>query len=123
MVQEPTPDTEALKAIERTNEALLFTPRDGLSAAFAHDVVKDDIVAYRAIQENDVRHRAAITMSDNAESQAHYKTALLQQAPDIAKDVNKVVAENERRSAKDRPGNSIYKALIGNGWMKKCYRP
>lgn len=107
MAQEPASDTEALKAIERTNEALLFTPRDGLSAAFAHDVVKDDIAAYRAIQDNDVRHFATVTMGDNAESQAHYKAELLQQAPDIAKDVDIAVAENERRSAKDIPGNGI----------------
>jgi len=111
MALEPAADSEALKAIERTNEALLFTPRDGLSAAFADDVVKDDIVAYRTIQDSDVRHLAAVTMGDNAESQAHYKAALLLQAPDIAKDVNKAVAEKERRSANDIPGNSISQGI------------
>ena len=108
MVPEPTPDGVALKAIERTSQALLFTPRDGMGAALAHDAVKGDIAAYRRIQDSAVRHHAALTMGDTTQSQAHYKAALLQQAPDIAKDVDTAILENEPRStAKDLAENSI----------------
>jgi hypothetical protein len=92
-------ERDALRAIERRNDALMPVARDALSVSQARAAVKEDLANIAIVQDANVRTEAAVAMGDNARNQANYRAELELRAPDVAMEVKAAGAENERRMA------------------------
>lgn len=90
-------ERDTIRAIERRNNELLPVPRDALSVQDVREHVRQDLEALSTIKGQDSRHMAAVTIADNASSQANYRAELQLQALEVFKEVQAAAAENLRR--------------------------
>lgn len=87
---------EAFDAIEDTYYGSLAAPWDGIDAALARDLARDDATALHKIADRATRRQAMITMGHIAAGQRHYRAALDLDSPEVATAVAQVYAEHLR---------------------------
>lgn len=90
-------ERDALRAIERQHHGLMRVPRDALSVAQARDAVRHDVASMSTVKADAARDQAAVSVGDNARNQAFYRAELHRQAPELARQAQAALAENERR--------------------------
>ncbi|MDM0029135.1 LPD7 domain-containing protein [Variovorax saccharolyticus] len=90
---------EPLIAIDARAERLEQMDKDSLSAKDARRQVKADALTIAKIDAPELRFHAAAAMALSADHQAAYKTALREQAPAIADEVDAARQESGRRTA------------------------
>lgn len=92
-------ERDAVRAIERRNAEVMPIARDGMTLPQARSAVREDLDAFSTIRDPAARHMAAVAISDNAKTQAAYRSELQSQAPEVAKEIAAAAAENERRAS------------------------
>ena len=85
---------EACDAIEDTYYGSLAAPPDGIDAALARDLARDDATALQEIADSATRQRAMVTMGHVASQQQHYRAALELDSAEVATAVAQVHAKH-----------------------------
>lgn len=92
-------EATARRTIEKNNEALMPVPKDALRPEEARAAVSEDVASMGTIKDPNERHAAAVAMGDSARSQAAYREELQRAAPQLAREAEAALQEEDRRSA------------------------
>ncbi|RWA57411.1 hypothetical protein AU476_40815 [Cupriavidus sp. UYMSc13B] len=100
-------DVAARRDILETYHGLLAVPKDVLSKVEAAALALQNAAAFRTIDAHSEKVEAAYAIENNMEQQANYRAALIEQAPDVAKGLGQVLAQEQRMVAEKDARKSL----------------